>query len=102
MALYNVPEPFSVKGKADPRYEDLTLSEARSAERNKRWASRIIGGDLGDLGFEGYRVHRGRTYLCHPVLLSFLNRRLTRADVVALARQIVAEAMDSIGFEALG
>jgi len=95
MPQYNVKEPLQIPARANERYADLSLTELQ-----KR-GYRVIGGDRGDLRFEGFTVEDdGKTTLYRPVLHTSFED-LTDDEVQEIAEEVLAEAFDSIGAEAV-
>ena len=72
---------------ANPRFADLSLSEDH----------RIIGGDKGDLCFNGYTVEGDETILYQPVLVTSLE--LNDDEVQDIAEEILQASFNSIGIE---
>lgn len=92
---YAIPQGvLAVDGLASDRCADLTRKES---ERG----GRVIGGDHGDLHFNGYGLDRpnNRTILHDPVLKT--TWKLEQETAIAVAQQILKEAVASIGLEAL-
>lgn len=98
MKLY-LAEDFVIEGHAaNPRFGDPSLSEVRRFETDGYY--RRIGGDRGDLYFDGYDVEDGNTILRNPALILFFDHdAVTEDDLVDLAREIFDSAFDSIGIE---
>ena len=76
---------------AEPMFADLSLSEVRKSDH------RTIGGDKGDLWFNGYTLENGETVLYEPVLVSILD--LNDDEVQDIAEAILQESFNSIGIE---
>lgn len=93
MMKYPITAELSVPVKANKRYEDLSV-----VELTKR-GYRLIGGDKGDLRFEGYTVHEDRSVLHNPILVTGL--ALTQEDANQIASDILAESFNSIGAETI-
>jgi hypothetical protein len=75
---------------ANKRYESLSYSELKRGYR-------LIGGDRGDLRFDGYGVDGEGTELVGVQLVSSLV--LTPEDAQEIAVEIVEQAFESIGAE---
>jgi len=85
---------------ADWKLGCLSLSERKRAEKNKYSGyGRCIGGDQGDVLFNGYDIIDGKTYLVDPALITSLDWNPTNQDVYELAMLIINESMASIGIE---
>lgn len=93
-------ECLEVEGEAPRKYAEPSFSKIRSAERKGRSSARVIGGDQGDIHFDGYSLEDGKTILTDPILVT-THDDLSEDDVINIANEILACAMDSIGFEAL-
>lgn len=76
---------------AEPLYADLSLSEVRGD------GHRTIGGDKGDLWFDGYTLENGETVLYKPVLVTI--HELSDDEVQDVAQEILQASYDSIGIE---
>ena len=79
-----------VPGLADKKKQDLSISELDG---------RTIGGDKGDLEFQGYTLceETNRTILHKPVLYS--RDGLTYDEARQIAQEILDFSFDSIGIE---
>jgi hypothetical protein len=88
---YQINEIY-LEDEAPERYENLSLTE-----RDR--GGRVIGGDKGDLWFEGYYVENGKTFLINPTLETTLN--LTDDNAQEVAMEVLSESYDSIGIEAV-
>lgn len=86
---YQIKPELSLPGEASERYSNLRFGED----------CRKIGGDLGDLLFEGFDVVNGNTVLRSPVLVSSL--QLGEEEATELASEILLASFDSIGLETL-
>lgn len=82
---------LSFDWQADPRYADLSLTE-----QNRR-GFRVVGGDRGDVRFNGYDVDDKGTHLCGVRLLSSLD--LTADEAREIATEVIEQAYESIGAE---
>lgn len=91
---YPVPGAISLPGLANIRYAALSGYEVQ------KYGHRTIGGDKGDVRFEGYTLDRDNnaTVLYKPVLVNAIDG-LTEDEVNELAREIVQFSFDSIGLE---
>ncbi len=76
---------------AEPLSADLSLSEVRKSDH------RTIGGDKGDLWFNGYSLENGETVLYEPVLVTSLE--LNPDEAQDFAEEILQASYDSIGIE---
>lgn len=93
MNRYNIDIPLTLPEPANPRFADLT---AKESDRG----GRIIGGDHGDLRFNGYVVEDGTTTLADPVLLTGLDcDDDTPEELHAMADEILKFSYASIGIE---
>ncbi len=92
-------QPFVIAAQANPRFGRPSMSEVIRAESNPVYHgyNRVIGGDRGDLLFDGYMVFRGDTMLTDPAV--WTEEQLTDDEVTDLARQIFNESFASIGIE---
>lgn len=90
---YPLNDEISVPGLADRRYAILSITEV------ERCGYRVIGGDLGDVYFEGFDLdhENNRTVLYNPVLVTGLELTVDEATVVA--QDVVSESFESIGLE---
>lgn len=77
--------------KANPRHGDLTLAE------QKRRGYRVLGGNRGDLWFDGYVVDETGTELASARLRTSLD--LTPEEAHEIAVEVVEEAYESVGEE---
>ena len=91
--LYPIAEEISLPGLANRRYAILSITEM------DRRGYRVIGGDLGDVRFEGFDLddENGRTVLYNPVLSTTLE--LSLEEATAVAQNVVMESFESIGLE---
>lgn len=85
---------ISLEGEAPAKYADLSFSEWNRCDY------RTIGGDKGDLLFEGYIIRDGRTVLYKPKLRTTLEGLLPD-EVDEIAQEILDFSFASIGFEGL-
>lgn len=76
---------------ANPKYQNLSFTES-----NKH-GHRVIGGDKGDIYFEGYTLEENSTILYKPILQTLLE--LNEDEVEDIANEIVQFSFDSIGIE---
>lgn len=91
---YKYPVPcLAVQGLANPRFADLSLGEVRKDNH------RIIGGDKGDLWFNGYTLEQdmNQTLLYQAILVTTLE--LDDDEVQDVAEAILQESFNSIGIE---
>jgi len=91
---YKTTRPLTVPGLASRRHEDLTRREYMRGYR-------VLGGDRGDLHFQGYTLQpeNNQTVLDSPVLLSYDD--MTPDEVNDIAEEVLAQAFESIGFDAV-
>jgi hypothetical protein len=94
MGVYPIECPMTFSAEADPRSSDLGI---REVDRYNGW-SRRIGGDKGDLLFNGYDVVDGETVLRDPAFCTVFDD-LTDQEVLDYAHQVVHEAFAAIGTE---
>ena len=92
MNIYPLEHEMALEVEADPRFGDLGIRE--SNRYNGR--SRRIGGDKGDLLFDGYDVLDGRTVLRAPAFCTAFDD-LTEQEVLDYAQEVLDEAFASIG-----
>lgn len=90
---YPLSEDISLPGLANRRFAILSMSEVN------RSGCRRIGGDLGDVEFEGFDLdeENNRTVLYNPVLVTTLELTLEEANVVA--QDVVNFSFESVGLE---
>ena len=102
MSLYPLDRAFVIDEVAPWRRGEPTTTELRAAEKfpHLRGFNRVIGGDQGDLLFDGYDVDGGRTTLTNPTL-STTHEDLTGDEVFEIARAIFDESYASIGIETI-
>ena len=92
MHIYPIGQEIALHIEADPRSGDLGI---READRYNGW-SRCIGGDKGDLLFNGYDLFGGKTVLRDPAFRTAFDD-LTDQEVLDYAREVLDEAFASIG-----
>jgi len=97
--LYNL-ETITIPQRANPRFADASTSERRRAETNGHGFARVIGGDMGDLLFDGYSVDGDETTV--EFTLRTTMPKLTNEEAQGIGQTILDEAMASIGLEAIG
>jgi len=107
--IYHLQSAFVIDEAANPRFGTPSTSEVKRAEteRHHHGFNRVIGGDRGDLLFDGYEVVDGKTILSNPAVSTNLlfrgdrSSELSQGDgtVEELAREIFEVAFDSIGIE---
>jgi hypothetical protein len=91
-------EPFVIDHAASPRFGDPSTTEVRRYENYGHY--RCIGGNRGDLYFDGYEVKDGKTILANAAVITFFdNADITEDELTDLAREIFDEAFASIGIE---
>lgn len=95
-AVRTVTRELSIPVEANDRYAGLSLSEIRSDR-----GCRVIGGDKGDLWFDGYEVARGKTIIYKPCVYGFSHdfQEWDADEVDDLAEEILLEAFESVGVE---
>lgn len=84
---YSINHELSLPAEANPRYRDLAMREE----------IRTIGGDKGDLEFQGYTIEDGKTILYLPVLVTTLE--LNEDEAYEIAQTVLLESFESIGVE---
>lgn len=87
---YQITEELSIPEEANRRYASMTRSEYNSEGRH-------IGGDKGDLFFQGYTVEDGKTVLTCPVLRTA--DILSPQDAYETAKEVLMASYDSVGVE---
>ena len=92
MKIYPIAYPMSLNAEADPKSADLGI---REVDCYNGW-SRRIGGDKGDLLFNGYDVLDGETVLRDPAFCTFFDD-LSDQEAFDYAQQVLHEAFASIG-----
>lgn len=85
---YTVTTPLTLPVRANPRFRDLSRHEE---------GGRIIGGDKGDLIFDGYDLDDTSTTLSGVKLRTDLD--LTEDEVNDIAKEILQFSYESIGIE---
>lgn len=95
--LYPIGE-FTIDGSAPPRHGERTWQDERRREASG--FCRCIGGDKGDLLFDGYSVDNGSTTLVDPTLATTIDD-LSDDEAMDIAHAIFSESFASIGWEAL-
>lgn len=97
--IHELEAELSVEGEANPRFGDLST---REVDKHHGWG-RVIGGDQGDVLFNGYDVEDGRTVLRSPAVLTWLRDEITdewsEEEWTTFGQEIVDFAYDSIGLE---
>jgi hypothetical protein len=84
---------ITVQWSADNRHGDLSRRESAKGYR-------ALGGDHGDLWFDGFHSDDMATVIYGAVLVTTL-QGLTKDDATFEAENILAEAYDSIGAECI-
>lgn len=92
MNKYTPTNEIAIDAEASPRYADLTHREAKQG-------GRVIGGDHGDLWFNGYKIRDGHTVLIDPEIHT--THELDEDEANDLALDILQAAFNSIGVEAV-
>lgn len=87
---YKISKPLFLEEKANQRFSELTWNEQENG-------GRVIGGDLGDLWFQGYEIKGNATHLYKPALHTALD--LNADDVLSVAWEILMNSYESIGVE---
>lgn len=92
---YEVKQQLSVEGLANPKKASLSRRESES-----KAGARVIGGDKGDLHFDGFTLDEstGVTVLDKPVFVTTLEG-LTDDEVNDYANEVLQFSFDSIGIE---
>lgn len=94
--LYEI-DNLTLDAEANPRFAELSLSEIRRRDKNGWPRGRCIGGDKGDLYFDGYTVADGQTKLYQPALET--NLELTEDEAHDIATEVLQASFASIGIE---
>ena len=100
--IHSLSEPFVIEEAANPRFGDASIQEVRRSESTPLYHGfyRVIGGDAGDLLFDGYSVEKGKTILCNPAVNSNMaDESWSEEDWNNLAREIFNCSYASIGIE---
>lgn len=92
MNTYRISSELSIPAEAPANRADLTFTEITRGYR-------VIGGDRGDLQFDGYTVGFGRTVLYKPVLVTTLD--LSDEEAAEIAKEILMFSYESIGVESV-
>ncbi len=95
--ICQLKNPFVIDVAANPRFGTPTITEVRRAETSNHGYNRVVGGNHGDLLFDGYEVEDGKTILSNPAL--FTRLVIDEDDVDELAREIFDESFACIGIE---
>ena len=96
--IYHLQNPFVIDAAANPRFGTPSITEIKKAETSNHGFYRVIGGDKGDLLFDGYDVADGKTFLYSPAVQTAYSG-LNDEEVVEMAREIFDESFASIGIE---
>lgn len=88
--MIKIAMPLTLPGEANLRYQDLSYSELKRGYR-------IIGGDQGDLHFDGFSIENGSTLLTNPRLSTTLD--LNQDEAWEIAYDILMFSFQSIGLE---
>lgn len=96
--LYTPSVELSIPAIANPRYGDVSITEATRAERdgNRHGYCRCIGGDVGDILHNGYFIDGNRTVLLDPVLRT-TEPDLTPDEVDGIMAEVLQFAFMSVG-----
>lgn len=86
------PVILCLQERADPYKADLSIRELRSKDE-----CRVIGGDKGDIHFEGYVLGDKKTLLFNPKFVTSLN--LSKDDAQRYAEDTLMASYESIGIE---
>mgnify|MGYP005858458331 CR=1 FL=1 len=97
--MYSVGD-MELEGEANTRYADQTITEFTRQERQNNPRGRVIGGDQGDLWFDSFEVNDGKTTIL-DVELKTSHDDLTDDEAQNIATEILSNAFDSVGFEAI-
>lgn len=97
---YYPPMAIIIDQAADPRQASPSSSELTRMEREGRDYARVIGGDRGDVLFDGFECDGDRTILDSFTLRTTL-QDLTEDEMDEIAAEIVNDAVASVGIEAL-
>lgn len=97
--FYKVVGKLSLPEEANPRYDEPN-PDAPDPNNLRHGFGRVIGGDQGDLLFDGYTIENGETVLYNPHVLTGLDMvDWTDDDLFSLAQEILMTSYDSIGVE---
>lgn len=88
---YTITQPLTLPQQADPKKADLSFSELKKRD------FRAMGGDKGDLEFQGYTIENGTTTLYKPVLVTSL--QLSPEDAYETAQEVLLNNYQSVGIE---
>lgn len=91
MKQYQVRTVLYLPEQANTRFSDLNRKEAERGYRT-------IGGDKGDLRFNGFHIEGESTQLDDAILVTDLNY-LTDDEVDDIANEILHASYESIGIE---
>jgi len=99
--LYHLQNAFVIDEAANPRFGTPGSGEVKRAETDDYFHgfNRVIGGDRGDLLFDGYEVVGGKTILSSPAVWSNSTLLLSAGEDEELAREIFDASFASIGIE---
>lgn len=107
--IHTLQDEFVIETAANPRFGDASTTEVTRSEtvQHLHGYYRCIGGDQGDLLFNGYSIVGGKTVLCDPAVNAFgmgegrfdNGSDWTEDDWMSLARNIFDESFASIGIE---
>jgi len=94
--IYPINNELSLEGEANNRFSCPSGSELDKYHG----FSRCIGGDHGDLLFDGFDVENGKTILSNPHVFSFIDLSdATDDEIHDLAMEILLNSFNSIGLE---
>ena len=100
LPLVRVPFPLLLPGLANPKYARPSTHEVDTSH-TRRNHYRVIGGDLGDLYFDGYELGVDHTMLVNPHLVSIWALESTDSELMQLAEGVLLASFASIGWECL-
>lgn len=100
LPLVRVPFPLLLPGLANPKFARPTTHEVDTSH-TRRNHYRVIGGDLGDLFFDGFELGVDHTLLVNPHLVSVWALESTDDELMRLAEGVLHAAFASIGWECL-
>lgn len=96
MARYKISNSIVLAELANDRYSALSSNETKNR------GYRVLGGDRGDLCFEGYTVDRSEgTTTLEEVSVRTKIEGLSEDELFDLANEILTEAYCSLGIECI-
>lgn len=92
--VYAPSVAIGIDVEANRRFAELSWREI-----NSQYGYRVLGGDVGDLCFEGFEVQKGKTELVRPRLFTLIDY-YDEDEVNEQAQNILDRAYESVGLEA--